>query len=65
MKYNECIIFHADFPDHGIKRVVVTTTLDDFTGGFSSSTLKIHEQHTGIRFMADGTPLLHYSYLIW
>ena len=46
----------------GIKRVVITTTLDDFTGEFSSSTLKIHEQHTGIRFMADGTPLLHYSY---
>ena len=45
----------------GIRRVVITTNLDDFSGDNPSSPLKLHEQPTNIRFMEDGTPLLHYS----
>ncbi|OWP56920.1 MAG: hypothetical protein B2I17_03480, partial [Thermoplasmatales archaeon B_DKE] len=45
----------------GIRRVVITTNLDDYSGDNPSSPLKIDEQPTGIRFLADGTPILHYS----
>ncbi|OWP56678.1 MAG: hypothetical protein B2I17_04570 [Thermoplasmatales archaeon B_DKE] len=46
----------------GIKKVVITTNLDDYSGDNPSSPLKIDEQPTGIRFLADGTPVLHYSF---
>lgn len=45
----------------GIRRVVITTNLDDYSGDHASSPLKLEEQPTGIRFLADGTPVLHYS----
>ncbi|QRF75846.1 hypothetical protein Thermo_01353 [Thermoplasmatales archaeon] len=45
----------------GIKRVVITTNLDDYSSDGPSSPLKIDEQPTGIRFLTDGAPILHYS----
>ncbi len=45
----------------GIKRVVITTNLDDFSSDNPPSPLKLDGQHAEIRFPEDGTPL-HYSY---
>ncbi len=45
----------------GIRRVVITTNPGDFSGDNPSSPLKVDEQPTGIRFMKDVPPILHYS----
>jgi hypothetical protein len=45
----------------GIKRVVIPTNLDDYSGDHPSSPLKLEEQPKGIGFLTDETPLLHYS----
>ncbi len=61
MKHDEHIIFHADTRIPGIKRAAITTNLDDFSGDNPSSPLKFDGQPTEIRFLRDGTPILHYS----
>ncbi len=44
----------------GIKRVVITSTLDDYSGDHPSSPIRMEEQTTGIRFFKDNIPILYY-----
>lgn len=44
----------------GISRVVITTSLDDYSGDHPPSSVKLDEQPTGIRLNSDGTPILYY-----
>lgn len=45
----------------GLKRVIITTSLDDYSGEHASSPLTMDEQPTDLRFCRDNTPLLYYQ----